>query len=75
MFLVFKKTTTKPKQEHLLDYGVGLERFCTPGFACGEEGKTSAVTFHQRLEIGFFKNLCWHLWFLLSKKLRGNIFR
>lgn len=45
----------KKKNEHLLEYGIGLESFYTPEFVCGEEGKTSAVTFHQSLEIGFLK--------------------
>ena len=58
----------------MLECGVGLEGFYTPGFACGEEGKTSAVTFHQRLETGFLKNLCWHLWFLTCLKSEEVIF-
>lgn len=37
-------------------------------------GKTSAVTFHQRLEIGFLKKLGWHLWFLISLKSEEVIF-
>lgn len=43
-------------------------------FACGEEGKAIAVTFHERLEIGFFKKLCWHLWVLISLKSEEVIF-
>lgn len=57
----------------MLEYGVGLESFYTSRFSCGEEGKTSAVTFHQRLEIGFLKKL-WRLWFLISLKSEEIIF-
>lgn len=58
----------------MLECGIGLESFYTPEFVYGEEGKTSAVTFHQSLEMWFLKNLCWHLWFLISLKSEEVIF-
>lgn len=36
--------------------------------------KKNAVSFHQRLAVGFLKNLCWHLWFLISLKGEEVIF-
>lgn len=53
----------------MLEHGVGLESFCTPS-ACGEEGKTGAVAFSLEVRNRFLKNLCWHLWFLISEKGR-----
>lgn len=56
------------------EHGVGLESFYTPGFACGEEGKTVAGTFSLEVKNRFLKNLCWHLWFLISLESEQVIF-
>lgn len=58
----------------MLEHGVGLESFYTPGFACDEEGKTGAVTFSLEVRNRFLKNLCWHLWFLISLESEEVIF-
>lgn len=54
--------------------GVGLERFYTLGFACGKEGKTGAVSFLLEVRKRFLKNLCWHLWFLISLESKEVVF-
>lgn len=58
----------------MLEHGVGLESFYTPGLACGEEGKTGAVTFSLEVRNRFLKNLSWHLWFLISLESEEVIF-
>lgn len=42
--------------------------------ACGEEGKTGAVTFSLKVRNRFLKNLSWHLWFLISLESEEVIF-
>lgn len=54
--------------------GEALADFYSSRFPCGEGFKKNAVSFHQRLAVGFLKNLCWHLWFLISLKGEEVIF-